>query len=56
MKEQESYWCNERCIRWKIMKEFARLREKTYSYLIGDGSKDKKAKGTKKCAIKKLNI
>ena len=25
------------------------LRVKTYSYLIDGGSKDKKAKGTKKC-------
>ena len=35
------------------MKEFAALREKTYSYLIDDGREDKKAKGTKKCVIKR---
>ena len=29
------------------MKEFARLRTKIYSYLIDNGSKHKKAKGTK---------
>ena len=29
------------------------LRAKTYSYLIIDGSEDKKAKGTKKCVIKR---
>ena len=27
---------------------------KTYSYLIDDGKEDKKAKGTKKCIIKKI--
>ena len=37
----------------KIMKEFIRLRRKCYSYLIEDGNVDKKAKGTKKCVIKK---
>ena len=31
----------------KIMKEFIGLREKTYNYLIDDGSELKKAKGTK---------
>ena len=29
------------------MTEFVRLRAKTYSYLIDDGSDDKKAKGKK---------
>ena len=33
---------------WKITKEFAALREKTYSYLIEKNDEDKKAK----CAIK----
>ena len=36
----------------KIMKGFIGLKPKTYSYFIDDGSNDKKAKGTKKCAIK----
>ena len=41
----------------KIMTDFVGLRAKTYSYLVDDGSEDKKAKGTKKCAIKKnLNL
>ena len=41
----------------KIMTKFVGLRTKTYSYLIDDGSEDKKAKGTKKCVIKKnLNL
>ena len=35
----------------KIMIKFIGLRVKTYSYLIHDGSKGKKAKGTKKCVI-----
>ena len=37
----------------QIMIKFVGLRTKTYSYLIGDSSEDKKAKGTKKCAIKR---
>ena len=37
----------------KIMKEFVGLRAKTYSYLIDDSSKYKKAKGTQKCIIKR---
>ena len=44
----------------KITTEFAGLRPKTYSYLMNDGNsvrKAKKAKGTKKCVIKKyLNL
>ena len=38
----------------KIMTKFFGLRAKTYSYLIDDGSEDKKAKNTKKCAIKRI--
>ena len=37
----------------KIMTRFVGLRAKTYSYLIDDGTKDKKAKGTKMCVIKR---
>ena len=33
----------------KILAKFVGLRAKTYSYLIDNGSKDKKAKDTKKC-------
>ena len=29
------------------------MRPKTYSYLTDDGKEDKKAKGTKKCVIKR---
>ena len=36
----------------KIMTKFVGLREKTYSYLIYDGSEEK-AKGPKKCVIKR---
>ena len=36
-----------------IMTEFATFRPKTYSYLTDAGNSDKKAKGTKKCVIKK---
>ena len=38
----------------KIITEFVTLRPKTYSYLTDDGKEDKKAKGTKKCIIKKI--
>ena len=38
----------------KIMTEFVTLRPKTYSFLTDDGKEDKKAKGTKKCIIKKM--
>ena len=38
----------------KIITEFITLRPKTYSYLTDDGKEDKKAKGTKKCIIKKM--
>ena len=37
----------------KIMTEFVALRPKPYSYLTDDCEKDKKAKGTKKCVIKR---
>ena len=37
----------------QIMKEFVGLRAKTNSYLKDNNDKDKKAKGTKKCVIKR---
>ena len=37
----------------KIMDEFFGLIPKCYLYLIDDGKVDKKAKGTKKCVIKR---
>ena len=40
----------------KIITEFVILRPKTYSYLINDWKEDKKAKGTKKYLIKRLNV
>ena len=36
-----------------IIRKFVWLRAKTYSYLIDDGSEDKKAKDTKICVIKR---
>ena len=36
----------------KIMKEFCAPRAKTYSYLLDDDSKKKKANGTRKCITK----
>ena len=36
----------------KITK-FVGLRPKIYSYLVDDGNEDKKAKGSKKCVIKR---
>ena len=41
-------------LRGKIITEFVTFRPKTYSYLTDDGKKDKKAKGTKKCVIKRM--
>ena len=38
----------------KIITEFVTLRPKTYSFLTDDGKEDKKAKGTKKCVMKKM--
>ena len=38
----------------KIITEFVTLRPKTYSFLTDGGKEDKKAKGTKKCVIKKM--
>ena len=39
--------------RQKIMTKFVALRPKTYSYLMDGGGGEKKAKGTKKCVIKR---
>ena len=38
----------------KIITKFVTLRPKTYLYLTDDGKEDKKAKGAKKCVIKKM--
>ena len=38
----------------KIITEFDTLRSKTYSYLTDNDKEDKKAKGTKRCVIKKM--
>ena len=38
----------------KIITEFVTFRPKTYSFLTDDGKEDEKAKGTKKCVIKKM--
>ena len=35
------------------MKEFVRCKAKTYVFLIDNDSENKKAKGTKKCVIKR---
>ena len=40
----------------KIITKFFGLRAKTYSYLIDDGSEDRKAKGTKNCVRKRKQI
>ena len=37
----------------KIMKEFCALRAKTYTYLMDGDNVKKKAKGIKKCVIKR---
>ena len=38
----------------KLIAEFSTLRPKMYSFLTDDDKEDKKAKGTKKCVIKKM--
>ena len=38
----------------KIITEFITLKPKTYSYLTDDCKEDKKAKGIKKCVIKRM--
>ena len=38
----------------KIITKIVTLRRKTYSFLTDDGKDDEKAKGTKKCVIKKM--
>ena len=38
----------------KSMTEFDALRPRTYSYLMDDVNSNKKAKGTKKCVIKRI--
>ena len=38
----------------RAITEFVALRPKSYSYLTDDCKEDKKAKGTKKCAIKRM--
>ena len=35
------------------MKKIVRFKAKTHSYLIHGGSEDRKAKDTKKCALKR---
>ena len=41
----------------KIMKEFCARRAKTYTYLMDDDSENKKAKGVKRCIVKKkINV
>ena len=37
----------------KIMKEFCTLSAKTYTYLMDDDSENKKAKGIKRCVVKR---
>ena len=37
----------------QIMTKFVGLRAKTYSYLIDDGSENRKANGSKKCTMKR---
>ena len=38
----------------KVMTEFAALRAKTYSYVMDNGNRDKKTKGTNKCVIERI--
>ena len=40
-------------LRFFKKRDFDGLRARTYSYLINDGSEDKKTKDTEKCSIKR---
>ena len=50
------YWIKKKCEEWqklnKIITEVPVIRPKAYTYLDDDGNNNKKAKGTKKYAIK----
>ena len=46
-------WLMKHELERKIMTKVVGLGAKTYSYLIDDGSEDKKTKSTKKCVIKR---
>ena len=52
-KNKKRNWIKKDELGGKIMVKSVGLRTKTYSYLIDDGSEDKKAKCTKKCVIKR---
>ena len=41
-------------LRRKIMKKFVAIMRKAYSYLMDDSNSNEKAKGTKKCVIKRI--
>ena len=41
---------------WKMVTKFVGLRVKAFSYLIDDGSEDKKTKDTKRSVIKNINL
>ena len=41
-------------LRRKIMKKFVAIIRKAYSYLMDDSNSNEKAKGTKKCVIKRI--
>ena len=52
--DTSNYEANKDELGGKIITEFVTLRPKTYSFFTDDGKEDKKAKGTKKCVIKKM--
>ena len=53
-KNKKVIWLMKDELGGKIITEFVTLRPKTYSYLTDDCKDDKKAKGTKKCVIKRM--
>ena len=55
VKIEKVIWLIEDQLHGEIIPKFVGLRAKTYSYLIDDGSKERKAKGTKKCVRKRKN-
>ena len=52
--KEKSNWINENKLEGKVMYDKSCwIKKKNVSYLTDDGSEDKKAKGTKKCVIKR---
>ena len=52
-KKEKSNWIKKDELGEKIMTKFFGLRAKNYNYLIDGGSENTKARGTKRCVMKR---